>query len=430
MAKKSAPISLQDAVAAMRARTPGPRSVYVAGCAGAPTALFDALRDAGAPRDSGVEWYEGVWIPGIDTLDWAQVHATARARSIFAGPAWRESFAAGRFAFQPHTYAQTWRRYDRAGFDTAFAMVTPPDAAGVVSLGISADFSDAALANARLKIGLVNPQMPRPKDGVALPAAAFDLLADHDTPLPGFPETGLTPELEAIGGHVADLVEETGVSTLQFGLGKVQSAALAALAARPGKPLKLHAGMVSTPLLDLIEAGRVQEAPGAVTCGVALGTQALYARAASDRRFAFRSVGFTHAANTLARIKGLAAINSAIEVDLFGQANGEFLGARQVSGGGGLTDFLAGAQASPGGIAVLALNASAKGGAVSRIVPRLAAPAVTVARTLVDAVVTEYGIARLHGLDLDARARALIAIAAPAHRDVLSAAWDEMRRQM
>jgi acyl-CoA hydrolase len=272
--------------------------------------------------------------------------------------------------------------------------------------------------------------MPRPKDGVTLPLECFDHVIDAPAALPEFADNQLDARFAAIGRHIAGIVEAQSGPTLQLGLGKVQQAVLEALKAADATDLKLHAGMVSTPLLGLLEAGKMSAETGAITCGVALGGHALYEEAASDSRFRFREVGHTHAAATLAAIPGLIAINSAIEVDLFGQANAEFIGDKQVSGGGGLTDFLAGAQASDGGLAVIALNATAKGGALSRIVPRLSAPAVTVPRTLVDCVVTEHGIARLTGLDLEDRAKALIEIAAPEHRDRLSNDWATIRSAM
>lgn len=424
-------VSALAAVTRIRDRFAGrSRRLYVAGCAGSPRLMGQAFAEAGAPSDGQDEIFEGVWIPGIDSVDWAGLHATARGRSIFVGPAWRESFATGRFAFQPHTYARTWRRYAETAFDVAVAMVTPPDARGDVSLGVSADFTGAALRKASLRIALVNPHMPRPGDGVTLPASLFDIAVPADTPLPEFPDAAPDPDFDAIGRHIARLAAREGARTLQFGLGKVQAAALQALAATDGPPLRLHAGMVSDSVLDLIEAGRVAGEDGAITCGVALGSSPLYARASTDRRFRFRPVGFTHAAATLAGMERFMAVNSAIEVDLFGQANAEFVGGKQVSGGGGLTDFLAGAQASTGGLAVIALVASAKEGSVSRIVPRLDGGAVTVPRTLVDLVVTEHGIADCRGLDLDARAGAILSVAAPDHRDALASAWAEMRRRM
>ena len=119
-----------------------------------------------------------------------------------------------------------------------------------------------------------------------------------------------------------------------------------------------------------------------------------------------------------------------IEVDLFGQANAEFLGGRQMSGGGGLVDFARGAQGSPGGKAIFALASTAKGGAISRIVPRLSPDATTLTRADVEIVVTEFGAADLRGLSLDARAQALIDVAHPDHRAALKEAWTQMRSRL
>ena len=183
--------------------------------------------------------------------------------------------------------------------------------------------------------------------------------------------------------------------------------------------------MVTEPLIALLD----RDAVGAVTTGVALGSPALYARVADDPRLRFRPVGETHAISTLAAIPRFVAVNSAIEVDLFGQVNAEWMDGRQVSGAGGLIDFLRGAWASDGGVPVVALPASARGDTLSRITPRLSCPP-SVGRGDSVVVVTEHGVADLRGLSIDARAQALIAVASPAHRDRLADDWSAMRRAM
>ncbi|MBU3919416.1 MAG: 4-hydroxybutyrate coenzyme A transferase, partial [Alphaproteobacteria bacterium] len=167
-----------------------------------------------------------------------------------------------------------------------------------------------------------------------------------------------------------------------------------------------------------------------VTTGVAVGTAALYERIADEPRVRFLPVSETHALARLAALPRFTAINSVLEVDLFGQANAEFISGRQVSGTGGLTDFLRGARASRGGTGITALVSTARGGAISRIVPRLAPDAVSVTRADMDVVITEHGAARLTGLDLDARAQALIAVADPAQRPALEDSWSAMRRDL
>ncbi len=395
-----------------------PARVYVAGCAGEHAGLIETLRD-GADACAGLTFF-GVWIPGVNGVDYAGLHETARAETIFLSPALRKSFAAGRVAFRPMSYSQAFAAYAREAADLAFAHVSAPDAAGRVSLGLAADFTPAVLGQARIKVGLVNPAMPATRGSACFDLADFDHVIDAPAPLTTYDAGAVTSVFARIAEHVAALIRDG--DTLQFGLGKAQGAVLRAVADRRG--LKVHAGMISDPMLGLLDADAVE----AVTTGVALGGPDLYARAADDPRIRFADVGYTHAHATLAAIPRLIAINSAIEVDLFGQANAEMLDGQLVSGCGGLVDFLRGAAASEGGVPVVALPASA--GGASRIVPRLDAGAVSVARADMGVVVTEHGAADLRGLALDARAEAIIGLAAPGHRDRLAAAWTAMRSRM
>jgi acyl-CoA hydrolase len=180
-------------------------------------------------------------------------------------------------------------------------------------------------------------------------------------------------------------------------------------------------------LLGLLDAGTLSAGQDAVVAGVALGSQALYA--ASQQCVSFREVGYTHQHAVLAGIPKLTAINSALSVDLLGQVNGEFLSGRQLSGVGGLPDFLQGARQSVGGQGIIALPASTPKGE-SRIVPMLPAGPVSVTRVDADCIVTEYGVAELRHLDVHARARALIAIAAPEHRESLERSWHELSQRL
>jgi acyl-CoA hydrolase len=183
--------------------------------------------------------------------------------------------------------------------------------------------------------------------------------------------------------------------------------------------------MVTDPLIDLLD----HDAVDAVTTGVALGSPALHARVADDPRVRFRPVGDTHGIATLAVLPRFVAVNSAISVDLFGQINAEWVDGRQVSGAGGLIDFMRGAWASEGGVPIVALPAATKGDTISRVVPRLPDPP-SIGRADPVVVVTEHGTADLRGLSIEARAQALIAVAAPSHRDRLQADWSAMRRAM
>jgi acyl-CoA hydrolase len=184
-------------------------------------------------------------------------------------------------------------------------------------------------------------------------------------------------------------------------------------------------------VLRLVEAGALADRDGAITAGVAWGSEALCRFVADNPRVRFAPVGETHAIGTLGAIERFVAINSVIEVDLLGQANAEMVRGRQVSSAGGITDFMRGARLSPGGLAIIALPSTTKGGTVSRIVAHLGeGSAVSVARADMQVVVTEHGIADLRDKPVDARAEALIAVAAPAFRDGLAAAWRERRANM
>lgn len=391
--------------------------VFVPCGAAEPLALFDAF--AAEPELAAGLTFVGALLPGANRRDWAGLGA--RAEGTFASADWRASFEAGRFSFRPLTYFQTFGWLATTPLDAAIFHVSAPDAQGRCSFGVAADLSPAVIGRPVRKVALVNRRMPATQ-GPGAPLDAFDVVVEIDAPLATYDAGVLDPAFDAIAATIAGLTPEG--ASVQFGLGKAGVAALAGLTGRKG--MKIHSGMVTDPLLPVLDSGAVDE----VTAGLALGSPALFERCGSDRRIRFAPTSFTHDIRTLAAIPRLVAVNSALEVDLFGQANAEVMDGRQVSGVGGLTDFLRGARLSEGGVPIVALNATAKRGEVSRIVPRLAPGAVSVPRADMGVVVTEHGAADLRGLDLDGRAQALIAVAAPEHRDGLSNAWDQMRRSM
>lgn len=402
---------------------PGMR-VYVPGGVGESAPVIAALR--AAPEACAGVRFIGVWLPGINHCDFASLHPDARATAFFIGRPLRRSFAEGRVAFLPLSYFEAYRYLaTEAEIDLAILQVTPPDPDGRLGFGCANDFTPAVAARARRIAVHVNPRMPRTvgagsvarADAAAVFEDACPLLAD---------DPSSDPVWQAIGGHVAGLIGDG--DTLEVGIGRVQGV-LTALTGH--RRLRLHSGAITSTLAPLVEAGALATAPGTVTCGMALGDPALYAFVADNPLFRFAPVGETHDIGNLRRIERFVAINGVIEVDLFGQANAETAAGRQVSGAGGILDFMRGARLSPGGRSIVCLPATGDGGATSRIVPALAHGApVSIPRGEIDGVVTEYGVASLRRLDLDARADALIAIAAPAFRDGLAAAWAELRRRM
>ena len=421
--QKMNPKSLSDALSSFRAALPDQARLYVAGCSGEPLGLVEAFQ--AAPELAAGVTFLGIWIPGVNATDWASLHPEASAESIFVSPALRPSFEAGDTRFMPLSYTQSTSWLAQTPLDGGVVMVSPPNESGLVSLGVSADFSTLILDRESVPLlGIINHAMAAPVHGPKVPLERFETVAETDHPLVQVGEADLPDSFARIGEHIAGLCRNG--DTLQFGLGNVQQAALKALTSHSG--LRIHAGMISNPLVELLDSGAVDIDYGAVTTGVAIGTDALYERAVQDDRILFAPVTYTHAISTLADIENFKAINSCIEVDMFGQANAEFIRGRQISGTGGLVDFLRGAAQSYGGRGILALASTAKQGAVSRIVPRLPADATSISRADVDTVVTEHGVATLKNTSIDARAEALIGIADPAFREQLAADWHEIRK--
>lgn len=401
-------------------RLPVDKRIYVAGCGGEPTALIDAMTDRGVDRRT----FTGTYIPGVNKRDLTTLGADCRVETFFLTPELRPAFKAGRVGFLPLHYSDIHRHLGGpADCGLALLQVPPAAADGTVGLGIAVDFSPAVIATGVPVLAQVNAAMPDVPDGPRLPVDRFAALIDAETELPIYDPGPPTPEMTAISRHVADLIRPG--DTIQLGLGKLQAAVLSALVDH--QDLGFHAGMVTDALLAPLDRGVFRRG---VTTGVALGTTVLYDRVASLAGIRFRPVDRTHGATALSAIDRLVTVNSVIELDLFGQANAEMLDGRQISGQGGLVDFQRGGH-SGGGRAILALPATAGGGSHSRIVPHLAPGTVaTVARADADCVVTEHGVAKLRGRDIDARADALIAIAAPDFRDHLSREWDRRRRAM
>jgi acyl-CoA hydrolase len=234
-------------------------------------------------------------------------------------------------------------------------------------------------------------------------------------------EVGDAAELDkAIAEHVAGLVPDG--ATLQVGIGSLPAVVLRHL--RGHRDLGVHSGMITDEIAELIGAGvitgtRKSTDRGLTVTGLMLGTRALISRAAVDKSIQLRDTSYTHDQAVLAAQHALVAVNSAIEVDLTGQANIEVAAGRYVGGTGGAADFLRGAARSQGGVPVLALPSTA--GTASRIVARLNGPA-GLARADAGVIVTEYGVADLRGLSLARRRERMIAIAHPDHRAALGAA--------
>jgi 4-hydroxybutyrate CoA-transferase len=404
-------------------------TVFVQAASGEPSVLLQAL--AAAPAASDGVRYVGCFIPGVNRIDPASLHPNARLTSFFVFGDIARSHAAGKVRFLPLHYSGIWGYLTALEIDLALIQVTPPNRAGRCSLGVSVHFVPAALAQAKCAVAEVNAAMPRPAQSYEIPYERLDYVMETERPLVALATGGLTAEVSRIGAHVAELVEDG--DTIQIGIGKVPAAVLASL--RDRQDLGLHGGMVSNEVADLHEAGvltgaRQSQEPGIMVCTAALGGPRVYNWAGRCPDLRFAPVSYTHDVRVLAQLENFVAINSVLAVDLSGQANAETLDGRQVSGTGGLLDFVRGARLSKGGRSILALPSTAGGGGSSRIVPRLGAgDVVSCPRADADVVVTEHGVAHLRDKSIDERAEALIAIADPAFRRELAAAWEALRRK-
>jgi acyl-CoA hydrolase len=297
--------------------------------------------------------------------------------------------------------------------DVALVQISPPDDAGRCSLGACGEYLADALEHARVVIAEVNEQCPHSR-GSAIAWDRLTAVLRTSRPLLEAPSPRPRATELAIATHVAEIVSDG--DTLQLGVGALPEAILAAL--RRHRDLGVHSGMISDGVLDLIECGAVTNAHkkvdrGETVTGAALGSKRLFDALSARVDIRMAPTSYTHAPATLARVGPLAAINSAVQVDLDGQVNSERAGERRLGAVGGQVDFLRAARAG-GGHAIIALPAR-------RIVGRLDGP-VTTARPDVDWIVTEHGAARLGSLGEAARRTELLRIAGPERAEQLCAA--------
>ena len=402
-------------------------TVFVQGASGQPTPLLDAL--AAVPETSNGVHYVGCFIPGVNQIDPASFHPHARLTSFFVFGDIARSHAAGKVRFLPLHYSGIWGYLAGLEVDLALIQVTPPDRAGRCSLGVSVHFVPAVLDRVKVVVAEVNAAMPRPAASYEIPYERLAYVVDTDRPLVALATVSLPPETHRIGTHVAGLIDDG--DTIQIGIGKVPAAVLATLHDR--RDLGLHGGLVSDGVADLHEVGvltgaRKSHDPGITVCTAALGGPRVYDWAGRCPALRLAPVGYTHDVRVIGQIDNFVAINSVLSIDLTGQANAEMLGGRQVSGAGGLPDFVRGARLAKGGRSILALPSNA-GGRSSRIVPCLGeSDVISCPRADADIVVTEHGVARLRDKSVNERAEALIAIADPAFRDGLADQWAGLRR--
>lgn len=306
--------------------------------------------------------------------------------------------------------------------DVALVQVTPPDEKGMCSLGISVDIVKSAVANAKFVIAQVNPQMPRTSGNSCVSVYDLDVLVPSDVPLIEEELEEQSEESERIGEYVAALVEDG--STIEFGIGAIPQAVVPFL--KDKKNLGIHTEMFTDAIIDLVESGAVDGSrksidKGKIVASFCMGSKKLYDYIDGNDLFAFHPTEYVNDPFIIGSGHRQVAINVALEVDLTGQVCADSLGKRFYSGIGGQVDFNRGAARSEGGKCIIALPSTAKNGTVSRIKSILDEGAgVVTTRGDVHYVVTEYGVAYLHGKSVQERAIALISIAHPKFRAELT----------
>ncbi len=348
-----------------------------------------------------------------------------RHNAVFIGANVRDAINDGRADYTPIYLSEIEGLFESGAMpiDVALIEVSPPDAHGFCSFGVGVDTTLTAAKLARYVIAQVNDQMPRTYGDSFIQVSDIDAVVESSRPLCAMKKPEITDLQVAIAKNVASLIPDGAV--LQTGIGGIPDAVLPFLMDR--KDLGVHSELVSDGVIPLIEAGVLTGArktfkPRKIIVGFVLGTKNIFDFVNDNPIFEFHPTAYTNDPAFIARNDNMVAINSALQVDLTGQVCSDSIGNHFYSGIGGQVDFLRGASRSKGGKPIIAISSTAKNGAISRIVPMLDPGAgVVTSRGLVRYVVTEYGVAYLHGKCIRERAKALIEIAHPKFRDELYA---------
>jgi len=427
-----------DVHTAIQAVESGDR-VFVQGACATPTPLLEALVGRGEALYDVEITHLHTYGPTPYTDERWRGHFALRA--LFVGENVRAAANAGRASYTPVFLSDVPALFapgEPLAIDVALIQVSPPDTHGFCSLGPSVDVTRAAVDHARTVIALVNPNVPRTHGDSFVPVSRLDYAVHWAGPLYEVDHREVSATQAQIGHNVAGLIGDG--ATLQLGIGAIPDAVLQALTER--RDLGMHTEMFSDGIIDLVERGVMTGAckaldQGKLVASFVVGSRRLLDFIDDHPMVEMRPMNYTNNTSIIRQFEHMVAINSAIQVDLTGQVCAESIGTYLYSGVGGQMDFMRGAALSKRGRPIIALPATTRAernaepgspsgmpaavdGLISRIVPVLSpGAAVTTSRAHVHYVVTEYGIAELHGRDLAERARSLIAIAAPQFREAL-----------
>ncbi len=414
---RDAPITYMPAAAALR-RIPRGTRIFIGSGAAVPVTLVDQLAKHPA-------WFTDHEVVSILTLGDApyarpELAASFRHNALFIGHNVRKAVERGTADYTPIFLSEIPRlfRSRRMPLGVALISVAPP-VDGACNLGVSVDVVKAAVESAELVIAEVNPRMPRLPGAGDVPLTCIDCFVEGAHPLPEFPQHKARPEAEAIGRHIHGLVRDG--DTLQVGIGATPDRVLAMLGDK--NDLGMHTEMLSDAYMALAERGVITNArkalhAGKTTATFVMGSAALYDYVAAHAdAIELHPSDYVNDPYVIGQIDNMVAINTTLQIDLTGQVCSDSIGERFYSGIGGQVDFLRGAARSRGGRPIIALPSTTDDENISRIVPRLdPGGGVVTTRGDVHYVVTEYGVAYLHGKTVRERALALIEIAHPKFR--------------
>lgn len=394
--------------------------VAVAQVLGEPTALVDEVLTAGL---DGVRLFVGMSVSDVLTRAPANVGLVS---TVGMAPN-SGLIETGRMDLVPlHMSQMPWALGPAGPLrpDVALVMVSPPDAEGWCSLGVTADYAWSLLGSARVVLAEINDNVPPIAGDTRVHVDRFAYTVRTSRPLPEYRRATPSEMDSRIAANVARYIHDG--SCLQIGIGKLGEAVLAAVADR--RDLGVHSGMIGDTMLEMMRDGVITGAAkeidhGLAVAGSVLGSSRALTLAARERNLRLRSIEHTHDPARIAALRDFVCVNSALEVDLFGQVNSETAGGRYVGAIGGSVDFLRASVAAPGGRSVVALPAATSKGR-SRIVPRV--ETVTALGSDVDVIATEHGTAEVRGRSAADRARRIIEIAAPEQRETLRKAAAEM----
>ena len=361
-----------------------------------------------------------VWTLGIAPYTDERFKSNFRHNSFFIGNNTRDAINKGLADYSPLFLSQTPDLFHRrlVPIDVALIQTSPPDNNGYMSLGVSVDISKAAVENASLVITQTNPNMPRIHGDTFLHIKDVDFVVPYEEALLEYEDKVSDEIAQLIGKYVARMVEDG--DTIQVGYGSIPNAILSNLTHK--KNLGVHTELLSDGIVELMKKGVIDNTKKTIDRGktiatFCMGTKKTYQYIHDNPSVEFRQVDYTNNPLIIAQNRNMTAINSALQIDLTGQATAESIGKTFYSGIGGQADFMRGALLAAKGKTILTLQSTAENETISRIVPFVSEGAgVTLTRGDIHYVVTEYGIAYLHGKNIRERAMELISIAHPKFR--------------